>query len=89
MLPSTARQHPETVELSGAFDARDPDFTLSQERNQLIVHAPGADLAAPPELAAQDLGPRQHFRITVLDEAVGEWATPRCWRRSAMTGTTG
>ncbi|MDG9702581.1 GNAT family N-acetyltransferase [Streptomyces sp. DH37] len=69
------RQAVETVELPGAFAVRDPHFFLSQEHNQLIVDAPDADPAALPELAAQGLGPRQQYRITVLDEALGEEAT--------------
>ncbi|WP_141720809.1 hypothetical protein [Streptomyces sp. Ncost-T10-10d] len=70
------RQASETVELPGAFVVRDPDFSRSQEHNQLIVHASDADPAALPELAAQGLGPRRQHRITVLDEVLGERATP-------------
>ncbi|MGW1105424.1 GNAT family N-acetyltransferase [Streptomyces sp. NPDC002540] len=70
------RQAAETVELPGAFAVRDPDFSRSQEHNRLIVDASDADPAALPELAAQGLGPRRQYRITVLDEALGERATP-------------
>jgi N-acetylglutamate synthase-like GNAT family acetyltransferase len=70
------RQASETVELPGAFAVRDPDFSQSQEHNRLIVHASDTDPGALPELAAQGLGPRQQYRITVLDEALGERVTP-------------
>ncbi|MET8436767.1 GNAT family N-acetyltransferase [Streptomyces sp900116325] len=70
------RQAAETTELRGAFTVHDPDFSHSQEHNQLIVDASDADPAALPELATQGLGPRQQYRITVLDGALGERATP-------------
>ncbi|WP_406349156.1 N-acetyltransferase [Streptomyces sp. NBC_00144] len=70
------RQASETVELPGAFAVRDPDFSLSQEHNQLVVDASDADPAALAELTAQGLGPGLPHRITVLDEALGERATP-------------
>lgn len=69
------RQARETVELAGAFAVRDPDFPESQEHNRLIVDAPEADPAALAGLAVRVLGPRERFRITVLDEALGERAT--------------
>ncbi|MEY9906710.1 N-acetylglutamate synthase-like GNAT family acetyltransferase [Catenulispora sp. MAP12-49] len=70
------RQAAELVELPGAFAVRDPEFPRSQEHNQLIVEAPDADPAALPGLAVQGLGPRRRYRINVLDEALGERATP-------------
>ncbi|MET9810387.1 GNAT family N-acetyltransferase [Streptomyces halstedii] len=70
------RQACETVELPGAFAVRDPDFPDSQEHNRLIVDAPDADPAELAGLAARVLGPRAQYRITVLDEALGERATP-------------
>lgn len=68
-------QAAETVELCGAFAVHDPVFFRSQEHNRLIVDSSDADPAALPELARQGLGPRQQYRITVLDEALGERAT--------------
>ena len=70
------RQAAEIVELPGAFAVRDPDFSRSQEHNQLIVDTPDADPAALPGLAAQGLGTRRQYRITVLDGALGARATP-------------
>ncbi|WP_328719056.1 GNAT family N-acetyltransferase [Streptomyces sp. NBC_00247] len=70
------RQAVETVELPGAFAVRDPEFPLSQEHNQLIVDAPDADPAALAGSAAQSLGQREHYRITVVDGPLGERATP-------------
>ncbi|MFD6423353.1 GNAT family N-acetyltransferase [Streptomyces sp. NPDC060198] len=70
------RQAAETVELPGAFAVRDPEFPLSQEHNQLIVDVPDADPAALSGSVAQCLGPREHYRITVLDGRLGEHATP-------------
>lgn len=70
------RQAAETVELPGAFAVRDPGFARSQEHNQLLVESPDADPAALPGLAERGLGPRRQYRITVLDEALGERATP-------------
>ncbi|MFE9424938.1 GNAT family N-acetyltransferase [Kitasatospora sp. NPDC006697] len=70
------RQAAELVELPGAFAVRDPGFFRSQEHNQLIVDAPDADPALLAELAAQTLGSQRQYRITVLDEALGEHATP-------------
>ena len=70
------RQAAEIVELPGAFAVRDPDFSLSYEHNQLIVAATDTDPAALPGLAARGLGPHTHHQIMVLDEALGERATP-------------
>ncbi|MCC9311313.1 GNAT family N-acetyltransferase [Kitasatospora sp. RB6PN24] len=70
------RQAPETVELPGAFAVRHPGFPRSQEHNQLFVPGPGADPAALPALAAQALGERPDYRISVLDEALGRRAEP-------------
>ncbi|WP_234327261.1 GNAT family N-acetyltransferase [Streptomyces sp. NRRL WC-3742] len=70
------RQAAETVELPGAFAVRDPEFSLSEEHNRLIVASADADPATLPELAAQSLGPRRRYRIAVLDETLGERATP-------------
>ncbi|QMU70699.1 GNAT family N-acetyltransferase [Streptacidiphilus sp. P02-A3a] len=70
------RQAAEIVELPGAFAVRDPDFSRSQEHNQLIVETPDADPAALPGLAVRGLGTRRQYRITVLDEALGARATP-------------
>ncbi|MGW2842157.1 GNAT family N-acetyltransferase [Streptomyces sp. NPDC001493] len=70
------RQAAETVQLTGAFAVRDPEFFLSQEHNQLIVDAPDADPVALSGQAAQSLGPRAQYRITVLDDALGERVTP-------------
>lgn len=64
-----------TVELPGAFTVHDPDFSRSQEHNRLIVDTSDADLAALFELAKQNLGRHQQYRIAVLDEALGEQAT--------------
>jgi len=69
------RQAAETVELPGAFAVRDLEFFLSQEHNQLIVDAPDADPVALSGLAAQSLGRRRQYRITMLDEALGKRAT--------------
>ncbi|MFF7359768.1 GNAT family N-acetyltransferase [Streptomyces sp. NPDC008125] len=70
------RQAAETIRLPGAFAVRDPDFPLSQEHNQLIVDTPDADPVALPEQAERSLGPREQYRISVLDDALGERATP-------------
>ena len=70
------RQAAEIVELPGAFAVRDPDFSRSQEHNQLIVETTDADPATLPGLAVQGLGTRRRYRITVLDEALGARATP-------------
>ncbi|MEU1088174.1 GNAT family N-acetyltransferase [Streptomyces sp. NPDC005576] len=70
------RQAAETIRLPGAFAVRDPEFPLSQEHNQLFVDAPDADPTALPEQAAQSLGPREQYPITVLDDALGERAAP-------------
>ena len=70
------RQAAEIVELPGAFAVRDPDFSLSHEHNQLIVAAADTNPAALPWLAARGLGPHAHHQIMVLDEALGERASP-------------
>lgn len=61
------RQASDTVELPGAFAVSNAGFSHSQGHNQLIVHASDAEPAALPELVAQGLGPRQHYRIKMLD----------------------
>ncbi|TQF04191.1 GNAT family N-acetyltransferase [Kitasatospora acidiphila] len=70
------RQALETVELPGAFAIRHPGFPRSQEQNQLFVPGPEADPAALPALAAQGLGDRRDYRISVLDEELGRRAEP-------------
>lgn len=70
------RQATEIIELPGAFAVRDPQFSRSEEHNQLFVEAPDIPSGALPGLASQGLAPRQQYLITVLNEALGERATP-------------
>ncbi|MFD6530821.1 hypothetical protein [Streptomyces sp. NPDC060184] len=70
------RQAAETFGLPGAFAVRDPGFPLSEEHNRLIVDTPDADPVLLYGAAARVLGPREQYRMTVLDEALGEDVTP-------------
>jgi N-acetylglutamate synthase-like GNAT family acetyltransferase len=69
-------QAAETVEFAGAFAVRHPGFPRSQEHNQLVVDAPGADPESLVAFAEQGVGDRRDHRIQVLDETVGERAAP-------------
>lgn len=70
------RQAAEVVELPGAFAVRDPAFALSEEHNRLVVEGSDASPGSLAGWAARTVGPRPRYRITVLDEAFGERATP-------------
>ncbi|MFF2746045.1 GNAT family N-acetyltransferase [Kitasatospora sp. NPDC058048] len=73
------RQAQEVLELPefpGVFAVRNTEYDRSEEHNQLIVEGPGTDPAALPGLAARWLGPRDRYRVTVLDQDSGEQAAP-------------
>ncbi|MFE4972285.1 N-acetyltransferase [Kitasatospora sp. NPDC056651] len=78
----------EAADFPGVFAVRDAEFVRSEEHNQLIVEGPGTDPAELPRLAARWLGRRRRYRVTVLDQELGERAAPVLaaagWQRESV-----